>query len=57
MMAFAGGQIRVALVTVHIPLSAVPGAVTMAAMMHAGRTAALALRDDLGIASTCWCAD
>ncbi len=50
-MAFAGGQIRVALVTVHIPLSAVPGAVTKEAVVHAGRTAALALRDDLGIAS------
>lgn len=49
-MAFAGGQLRVALVTVHIPLAGVPAAVTRSAVAHAGRTAAIALRDDLGIA-------
>lgn len=48
-MAFAGGSLRVALVTVHIPLARVPAAITRAAVVHAGRTAARALRDDLGI--------
>jgi 4-hydroxythreonine-4-phosphate dehydrogenase len=49
-MAFVGGEVRVALVTVHLPLRAVPDAVTRPRVLHTLRTAACALRDQLGIA-------
>ena len=49
-MAFAGGRMRVALVTVHIPLSAVPSAITVERVRYVVRTAHAALRKDLGIA-------
>lgn len=48
-MAFAGGRLRVALVTHHIPLSAVPGALTVHGIQHVVRTVGAALRQDLGI--------
>jgi 4-hydroxythreonine-4-phosphate dehydrogenase len=50
-MAFAGGRIRVALVTTHLPLSQVSGAITVDAVLHTIRTAARSLRDHLGIAA------
>jgi len=50
-MAFVGGGVRVALVTVHIPLSAVPAAVTFDAVLHTLRTADRALRTQLGLAA------
>ncbi len=50
-MAFVGGAVRVALVTVHLPLRAVPDAVTRAGVLHVIRTAHAALRRDLGIAA------
>jgi 4-hydroxythreonine-4-phosphate dehydrogenase len=46
-MAFTGGDLRVALVTVHLPLSAVPAAVTTDRVLHTVRTAHRALREDL----------
>ena len=49
-MAFAGGELRIALVTAHLPLSAVPAAVTTPSVLHTVRTAWRALREDLGIA-------
>ena len=48
-MAFTGGEFRVVLVTVHLPLRAVPYAVTVEAVTHTVRTAHHALRTDLGI--------
>ena len=48
-MAFAGGDLRVALVTVHLPLALVPGALTRAGVAHTARTAARALHHDLGL--------
>lgn len=48
-MAFVGGSVRVALVTVHLPLSEVAGAVTSAAVKHTIRLADRALRDQLGL--------
>lgn len=48
-MAFTGGVFRVALVTVHLPLRAVPDAVTPEAVLHTARTAHVALRAQLGI--------
>lgn len=49
-MAFAGGDLRVALVTVHVPLARVPALVTAERVLHTARTAGRALREDLGIA-------
>ena len=49
-MAFAGGDLRVALVTVHIPLASVPRALTTDGVAHTSRVMAAALRDDLGVA-------
>jgi 4-hydroxythreonine-4-phosphate dehydrogenase len=48
-MAFAGGEVRVALVTVHLPLSAVPGALSRDLVAHTARVAHAALRDQLHI--------
>ena len=48
-MAFTGGRLRVALVTTHLPLEAVPGAITPERVAHTVRTAHDALVDDLGI--------
>ena len=48
-MAFVGGGVRVALVTVHLPLRAVPAAVTEARVLHTVRLADAALRERLGI--------
>jgi 4-hydroxythreonine-4-phosphate dehydrogenase len=42
--------LRVVPVTIHLPLAAVPGALTRAGIEHAGRVAAAALRRDFGIA-------
>lgn len=50
-MAFVGGQLRVALVTVHLPLSAVPAAVTTERVLHTIRTAHDALVHQLGLAA------
>jgi 4-hydroxythreonine-4-phosphate dehydrogenase len=50
-MAFTGGDVRVALVTVHLPLRRVADAVTHDRVLHTIRTAAAALRRDLGIAA------
>lgn len=50
-MAFVGGRFGVALVTVHLPLSAVPAAVTTDAVLHVGQVAARAWRDQLGMAA------
>ncbi len=48
-MAFVGGRFGVALVTVHLPLSAVPAAIRAEAVEHTVRVAALAWRDQLGV--------
>ncbi len=48
-MAFAGGALRVALVTTHLPLSQVPGAVTRERVRYTVETMAQALRDQLGL--------
>ncbi|MFT4621560.1 MAG: 4-hydroxythreonine-4-phosphate dehydrogenase [Myxococcota bacterium] len=48
-MAFVGGSVRVVLVTVHLPLSAVPVAITAERVLHTVRIANAALRDQLGI--------
>jgi 4-hydroxythreonine-4-phosphate dehydrogenase len=50
-MAFVGGTLRVVLVTTHVPLSEVPSMITAEAVGHVVRTAARALRDDLGLAA------
>jgi 4-hydroxythreonine-4-phosphate dehydrogenase len=50
-MAFVGGSVRVALVTVHVPLARVPAAVTRDAVLHVLRTADHALRTHLGISA------
>ncbi|MAY81362.1 MAG: 4-hydroxythreonine-4-phosphate dehydrogenase PdxA [Deltaproteobacteria bacterium] len=50
-MAFAGGQLRVALVTAHVPLLEVDSLVTRERVIHVTQTAGAALRDDLGIHS------
>ncbi len=46
-MAFVGSRVRVALVTVHIPLRSVADAVTTARVLHTIRIADAALRDQL----------
>ncbi len=48
-MAFVGGRVRVALVTVHVPLREVPARLTPDAVLHTIRAADRALREDLGI--------
>ena len=48
-MAFVGGRVRVALVTVHLPLRAVPERLTSDGVAHVLRVAHAALRDDLGL--------
>lgn len=48
-MAFVGGSVRVALVTVHLPLRAVPEALTSARVLHTVRTSDAALRERLGL--------
>lgn len=50
-MAFVGGEVRVALVTVHLPLRDVPAAITPARVLHTLRVADRALRDQLGVAT------
>lgn len=50
-MAFVGGEFRVALVTVHLPLREVADAVTVELVLHTLRTARAALRDQRGIAA------
>jgi 4-hydroxythreonine-4-phosphate dehydrogenase len=49
-MAFVGGAVRVALVTVHLPLRDVPAAITHAKVLHTLRAADRALRERLGFA-------
>jgi len=48
-MAFVGGQIRLALVTTHLPLRRVPDALTTEGVLHTIRVLADALVDQLGI--------
>lgn len=48
-MAFVGGQLRVALVTVHLPLRLVPDAITREKVQHTVRAAHRALIDQLGV--------
>lgn len=48
-MAFVGGSVRVALVTVHLPLRAVPDALTTELVLHTVRTSDAALRERLGL--------
>jgi 4-hydroxythreonine-4-phosphate dehydrogenase len=50
-MAFVGGALRVALVTVHLPLRAVPDAITAARVEHTLRLADAALREQVGCAA------
>lgn len=49
-MAFVGGDLRVCLVTVHVPLAQVAGLVTRARVLHTLQVAHAALRDQLGVA-------
>ena len=49
-MAFVGGRLRVALVTVHLPLRAVADAVTTERVLHTVRVVHEASRDQLGLA-------
>ena len=50
-MAFVGGELRVALVTVHLPLRDVPAALSAPRVVAVTAAAAAALQRDLGIAS------
>ncbi len=50
-MMLANAIVRVALVTTHLPLRAVPDAITPHALRHAVTTTATALRRDFGIAA------
>ncbi len=50
-MAFVGGSLKVALVTVHLPLRAVADAITTHGVLHVVRLADRALRDHLGLAA------
>lgn len=50
-MAFVGGVLRVALVTVHLPLRQVPDALSTDAVLHTLRSAQAALVQQLGIGS------
>ena len=49
-MMLVGGGLRVALATTHLPLSAVPGAITIAALTRTLQILDAALRRDFGIA-------
>jgi len=49
-MMIAGAELKVALVTIHEPLSAVPGLLTTAAIVNAGLVTAKALVRDFGVA-------
>ncbi len=49
-MAFAGGDLRVALVTTHVPLRGVSGLLTVERVRYTVETTAAALRDQLGLA-------
>lgn len=49
-MAFVGGQVRVSLVTVHLPLREVAAQLTEERVLHTIRRSAEALRERLGIA-------
>jgi 4-hydroxythreonine-4-phosphate dehydrogenase len=49
-MMLVGGGLRVALVTIHLPLRAVPDTLTIPAIQHTARITASALRRDFGIA-------
>ncbi len=48
-MAFVGGELRVALVTVHVPLRRVPDLLTPGHILHVLQTCHTALQRDLGI--------
>lgn len=48
-MAFVGGDVRVALVTVHVPLRAVAALITEAAVLHTLRVVHAALTTQLGL--------
>ena len=48
-MAFVGQQMRVALVTTHLPLAQVPSAITTERVLRVIQSAAGAMREDLGI--------
>ncbi|MCA9567556.1 MAG: 4-hydroxythreonine-4-phosphate dehydrogenase PdxA [Myxococcales bacterium] len=50
-MAFVGGRVRVALATVHLPLSAVPAALDIPTVEHTIRAAHRALVDQVGLVS------
>jgi 4-hydroxythreonine-4-phosphate dehydrogenase len=50
-MAFVGGELRVALATVHLPLRAVPAALHTPGIVAVVETAVAALRADLGLAA------
>lgn len=50
-MMLAGADLRVALATIHLPLAAVPGALSVEGIVHTGRVVARALRQDFGIAA------
>jgi 4-hydroxythreonine-4-phosphate dehydrogenase len=50
-MMLAGPMLRVVPVTVHIPLAEVPRALTVQAIVAAGRITAAALREDFGLAA------
>ncbi len=50
-MAFVGGTLRVALVTTHLPLVEVPAAIRSDRICHVVRTAAKAVREDLGMSA------
>jgi 4-hydroxythreonine-4-phosphate dehydrogenase len=47
-MAFVGGRLAVSLVTVHLPLRAVPAAITRERVLHVVRTSHRALIDQVG---------
>lgn len=49
-MAFTGGELRVALVTVHLPLARVAAAITADAVLHTLRIAHRALVEQVGLA-------
>ena len=50
-MMLTGGDLRVSLVTIHEPLSRVPGLLTLDAIVNVGRVTAEALRGDFGVSS------
>jgi 4-hydroxythreonine-4-phosphate dehydrogenase len=48
-MMLTGGGLRVSLVTIHLPLAGVPGALSIEAVVNAGLVTAQALRNDFGV--------